>query len=188
MSVNDLVQQTQEILKAKAVREFEDAVELASGQMSHHFVDGKAGLADPEDLRVACTTIDALIRGAGIDYDAVGGPTLGADHLAVGISMVGGASWYIVRKEPKGRGTGRQIEGAALEPGMRVVVVEDAISTGGSLFKAIDVIEATGVTVVAVTTLIDRGDNATAVLAERGIPYFPVAMYSDLGMEPIIVN
>lgn len=188
MSVEELVLQTREILKAKALQEFDEPVELASGQMTRFFVDGKAGLAQPDDLRTACSAIDGLIRGAGIEYDAVGGPTLGADHLCVGISLVGGASWYIVRKEPKGRGTGRQIEGASLEPGMRVVVVEDAISTGGSLFKAMDVIEATGVTIVAVTTLIDRGDTATKVLAERGIPYFPVAMYSDLGMDPVLAN
>lgn len=185
MSVIELVRSTQEILKAKAVREFDTPIELASGQMSRFFVDGKAGLSEPEDLKVACTAIDAVVRDAGIDYDCVGGLTLGADHLCVGVSLMGGKPWFIVRKEPKGRGTGRQIEGAVLEPGMRVLVVEDVVSTGGSLFKSIDIIAATGARIVAATTLIDRGDSCGKELASRGIPYFPMATYADFGMDPV---
>lgn len=186
MVVEELVGATQKILRSKAVREFDTPIELASGQKSRFFVDGKAGLAQPDDLRMACTAIDAVVRDAGIDYDAVGGLTLGADHLCVGVSLVGGRNWFIVRKEAKKRGTARQIEGTVLEPGMRVLVVEDVVSTGGSLFKAIDTIEATGATVVAATTLIDRGDSCGAILADRGIPYFPIATYADFGMEPVL--
>lgn len=188
MVVDELVQATQKILRAKAVREFEKPVELASGQKSRFFVDGKAGLAQADDLRMACMAIDAMVRDAGIEYDAVGGLTLGADHLCVGVSLVGGRSWFIVRKEAKKRGTARQIEGTVLTPGMRVLVVEDVVSTGGSLFKAIDTIEETGAIVVAATTLIDRGVNAGAVLADRGIPYLPVATYVDFGMEPVLAQ
>lgn len=185
MTTQELVKATQDILQSKAVREFETPIELASGQLSRFFVDGKAGLAQPDDLRIACKAIDAVVRDAGIDYDTVGGLTLGADHLCVGVSLVGGRPWFIVRKEPKGRGTGRQIEGFVLEPGMKVLVVEDVVSTGGSLFKAIDIIAETGAEIVAATTLIDRGDSCAATLAERGIPYFPMATYRDLGMDPV---
>lgn len=186
VNTEQLVQQTKAILQAKAVLELDTPIELASGQMSKHFVDGKAGLAEADDLRIACSAMHAIIAAAGIDYDAVGGPTLGADHLCVGMSLVGGADWYIVRKEPKGRGTGKQIEGASLGAASRVVVVEDVISTGGSLLKALDVIEATGATIVACTALIDRGDSCRPALDARGIPFLPVANYADFGMDPVL--
>lgn len=174
-----------EILRAKAVREFDEPIQLASGRMSRHFVDGKAGLSRAADLRVACTAIVDLARAAGIDFDAAGGLTLGADHLAVGVAYAADGEWFFVRKEPKDRGTGQQIEGASVGEGVRVLVVEDVVSTGGSMFKAIDVIEATGATVVAASTLLARGDEAAAELERRGIPFLPLSTYADFGMDPV---
>jgi orotate phosphoribosyltransferase len=101
------------------------------------------------------------------------------------VALAGDRSWFFVRKEPKDRGTGRQIEGATIGPGSRVVAVEDVVSTGGSLVKAIDVIEATGATVVAAVTLIDRGGGADEILAGRGIPYLHIASHDDFGMPPV---
>ena len=63
---------------------------------------------------------------------------------------------------------------------------EDAITTGGSLLKAIDAVEETGATVVAVATLVDRGDIAAPQLKEREITYFPLATYKDLGIDPVL--
>ena len=105
--------------------------------------------------------------------------------MAVGTSLVGGREWFIVRKKAKGRGTAKRVEGAELNADSKVLVVEDVVSTGGSLLQAIDAIEETGAEVVAATTLIDRGDLTAPVLAERGIAYFPLATYADLGLEPI---
>jgi orotate phosphoribosyltransferase len=143
-------------------------------------------LADPGDLQIACAAMAALIAAAGVEFDVVGGPTLGADHIAVGIAIETGKQWFFVRKEPKGRGTGRQIEGASLGDGIRVLCVEDAVSTGGSFFTAIDVIEATGAKVVAATTLIDRGQTCQPEMDRRGITFCPVTTYADFGMEPIL--
>lgn len=184
-SAAQLVADTREILRHQAVSEFDPPIELASGQLSRHFVDGKAGLAAAPDLRVACDAIAAMLDDVGIEFDAVGGPTLGADHLAVGVALATDRSWFFVRKEPKGRGTGRQIEGATLGPGVRVVVVEDVVSTGGSMVAAIDVIAATGASVVAATTLIDRGGGAVEMMTERGIAYLPIATHTDLGLPPV---
>ena len=182
---NELVAATTEVLRAKALLELDEPIELASGQRSTHFIDGKAGLASAPDLRLACATIAALLDDAGIVFDAAGGMTLGADHLAVGMALATDRSWFFVRKEPKGRGTARQIEGAALGPGVRVLVVEDAVSTGGSIFQAIDVIDATGADIVAAATLIDRGGGAVGLMAERGIPYLPIATHTDFGLPPV---
>ena len=182
-STADLVAATKAVLEAKAVLVLDEPIELASGQLSDRFVDGKAGLAAAPDLRLACATIAALLDDAGIGFDAAGGMTLGADHLAVGMALATDRSWFFVRKEPKSRGTARQIEGATLGPGVRVLVVEDAVSTGGSMFQAIDVIAATGADIVAAATLIDRGGGAIGAMAARGIPYFPIATHVDLGMD-----
>ena len=185
MTLDELVAATRELLADKAVREFDPPIRLASGQLSRFFVDGKAGLALAADLRLACQAIHALVSAAGIDYDAAGGLTMGADHLAVGVALAAERSWFFVRKEAKDRGTGRQIEGAELGPGWRVLVVEDVVSTGTSLFKAIEVVQGVGATVVAASTLIDRGGGAAEILAQRGIPYFPVASHDQLGLPPV---
>lgn len=187
-SVDELVATTREILGQRAVTELENPVELASGAMSSHFVDAKAGLSRSDDLRTACLALDGVVRAAGIEYDAVGGLTLGADHLCVGVSLVAGAEWFIVRKEAKKRGTARQIEGAALSTGTRVMVVEDVVSTGSSMLIAIDAVESTGAKVVAATTLFDRGDIAQSELDRRGIPYFALASYRDFGMPPVLAS
>lgn len=183
--LDELVATARQLLRDKAVSEFDPPIRLASGQLSRFFIDGKAGLAHAADLRLACHTLHRLVEAAGIEWDAVGGLTLGADHLAVGMALAADRQWFFVRKEPKDRGTGRQIEGATIGAGTRVVAVEDVVSTGGSLFKAIDVIEATGATVVAAVTLIDRGGGAGEILAGRHIPYLHIAAHSDLGLPAV---
>lgn len=185
MTTTDLVLEAREILQAKAIRTFDEPVQLASGKLSNHFIDGKAGLAEAADLQVACRAIHRLVTDAGISYDACGGPTLGADHLAVGVAIAADCRWFFVRKEPKDRGTGKQIEGAEVGPGVRVLVVEDVVSTGASMLKACDVILATGADLVAAATLIDRGDTAAAAFADRAIPYFTLGTYKDFGFEAV---
>lgn len=185
LPVEELVTTTRELLRRRAISEFDAPIELASGQMSRFFVDGKAGLSRADDLRVACLAMRCVVQAAGIEYDAVGGLTLGADHLGVGVALASDKEWFIVRKEAKKRGTARRIEGAQLRPGYRVLVVEDVVSTGGSLFSAIDAIVATGAEVVAACTLVDRGDLAEGVLEELRIPYFPLTSFRDFGMPPV---
>ena len=68
MSVEELVEKTKAIILAKAITELDEAVELASGQMSRHCVDGKEGFADPADLRVACQAMAGLVAEAGVGY------------------------------------------------------------------------------------------------------------------------
>jgi len=185
MTTNELVAAARKLLRTNAISHFDPPIQLASGQMSTVFIDGKAALAAARDLELACRAMHSQLVDAGIEFDAVGGLTLGADHLAVGIALVADASWFIVRKRAKQRGTAQRIEGARLGPGVRVVLVEDVVSTGGSMFAALDAIEATGADIVAATTLIDRGDIATAALAGHGIPYFPLGTYHDFDLAPV---
>ena len=104
-----------QLLKEKALRRLDAPIQLASGEWSREFVDGKEALADYENLELACRNIVAAVAREGIEFRAVGGLTLGADALAVGVAAVARCQWFFVRKEPKNRGTRKLIEGAPEE-------------------------------------------------------------------------
>jgi orotate phosphoribosyltransferase len=173
------------IIREQCYRRLPEPIELSSGGMSQDFVDGKEGLARWADLEICCRALVEPLWEAGITFDAAGGLTMGADHLAVGMAAVTDGRWFFVRKEPKGRGTDRYIEGYQVGAGDRVVIVEDATTTGSSALKALDIVEQHGAEAVAAVTLIDRGDRAAAAFAARGVPWFPVATYTDLDIEPV---
>jgi len=175
--------QVVDIVRHRGLRRLPEPVVLASGQLSRDFVDVKVALAHGDDLRLAC---EALIeRVAGVGYDAIGGLTMGADQFAHGVAVLAGKDWFVVRKEPKGRGTDKLVEGAAVGEGTRVVLVDDVVTTGGSIRKAYEVITGLGATVVAAVTLVDRGDVAAGFFEEKAIAYFPIVTYRDLGIDPI---
>ncbi len=174
-----------ELLKRKALRRLPAPVQLASGEWSSEFVDGKEGLADYPDLELACKTIVREVHARGIQFDAVGGLTLGADALAVVIAAVARCRWFFVRKEPKNRGTARLIEGAQIGAGSRVLLVDDVVTSGGSILRAFDEVARTGAQVVAASTLVDRADTAALEFEKRGVPYLPMATYKDLEIPPV---
>jgi orotate phosphoribosyltransferase len=174
------------ILVDKGLRKFDEPIQLASGEWSSDFLDGKEALQRWSDLALAGEAIVEAVRAAGIEFDAVGGLTLGADALSVAVAAAADSSWFIVRKEPKGRGTGRSIEGTQLGPQHSVLLVDDVVTTGGSILKAHDIVRAeAGSTVVGAVTLVDRGELAAPKFAALGIPYFPMATYADLGIVPV---
>lgn len=158
-------------------------MQLASGDWSRDFIDAKLALADGRDLETACRAMLELVEG--IDFDAVGGLTLGADQFAHVLAVLAGRRWFVVRKAVKGRGTNNRVEGARLAEGVRVLLVDDVVTTGSSIREAYDVISGLGAQVVAAVTLVDRGEVAKATFAGLGVPYFPVATYKDLDIEPI---
>ena len=176
----------QQILRTKALSHRDEEIQLACGAMSRDFIDGKEAFAAWQDLKVACEAIVEAVGAAGIEFDAAGGPTLGADALAVGIAAVSNKRWFIVRKRQKGRGTARRIEGLQIGRGDRVLLVEDVVTTGGSVLDALDAVRQTGAEVVAAVTLADRGDTATNAFHELGVPYIPMATYADLGIDPVV--
>ncbi len=174
-----------EILRTKGLTELAEPVQLASGNYSRYFIDGKVALGAGDDLRLAAEAIHERVSAAGVDYDAVGGLTLGADALCAAIAVVSGANWFIVRKEAKGRGTNRLVEGTRIGEGHRVLLIDDVVTTGGSILKAYESVQATGAQVVAAVTLADRGDDARRSFGERGVPYFPMATYDDMEIPAI---
>ena len=165
---------------------FDEPVELASGAMSRDFIDAKRALARGSDLTVACRAIIALADTRGIAFDAVGGMTMGADMFAHGVAMLADCGWFVVRKQPKDRGTRQQVEGSVLGPGSRVLMVEDTITTGGSTLQALEVVRATGAEVVLITALVDRGDSAAPAFAAAGVAYEPLLTWRDIGIDPVV--
>jgi orotate phosphoribosyltransferase len=173
------------IIREHAHLRLPEPVQLASGEMSEHFVDVKKGLAQGRDLRAVCEAIVDLARERGIEFDTAGGMTMGADQFAHGVAIVADSQWFVIRKEPKGRGTNKLVEGSALGEGVRVLLLEDTVSTGGSIQKAYQRVVDEGATVVLAATVVDRGDICAPWFAERGIPYEALLTYHDLEIPPI---
>jgi orotate phosphoribosyltransferase len=123
----------------------------------------------------------------GVDYTAVGGLTLGADQFAHGIAMylADDREWFVVRKQAKGRGTNQLVEGAELSETSRVLLVDDIVTTGGSIQQAYHQVRGTGAEIVAAVTLVDRGEVARAFFEGVRVPYRPVFTYHDLGIRPV---
>jgi orotate phosphoribosyltransferase len=172
-------------LAAYAVSRRDEPFQLASGAQSHFYVDVKAALCRPEILRDVAAAITDLAAAEGVGFTHVGGLTMGADAVAVAVSLASGACWFSVRKEPKERGHGRVTEGTRLGPGDRVLLVDDVVSTGGSTMQALEAVTAAGATVTAAIPVVDRGGDAAAAFAAAGVRYLPLVTATQLGIPPL---
>lgn len=155
---------------------------LVSGKKSKYYFDSKKTTLLPEGAYLTAREILRTIRENGIQAEAIGGITLGADPIVcpvAALSHVDGPPLraFIVRKEAKEHGTARKIEGN-VEPGSRVVVVDDVVTTAGSTLKAIDAAEQAGLEVVAVICLVDREEGGSEKLASW--PYYPLYRRSEI--------
>ena len=133
---------------------------LSSGKSSEHYVNCKPVTLSAQGINVVSTLMLECISS---DVVAVGGLTLGADPLVTGVAMASeGCLWapdlngLIVRKEPKGYGTGAWIEGPLPLEGSKVTVLEDVITTGGSAIKAAKKLRDAGYVVDRVVAIVDR--------------------------------
>lgn len=156
--------------------------QLSSGGWSHDYIDGKHAIATGPALRRASEAVIEAVDGG---FDAVGGPTMGADALAAGVALVSGAGWFSVRKEAKGHGRGSWVEGTRLAAGHRVVMVEDVVSTGASLLRAAERVRDLGAEVIAASALLDRSPAVAERFAAEGIRWVPLLTWADLGIEPL---
>jgi orotate phosphoribosyltransferase len=183
--MSSLREQLVRIVAEQGLQRLPEPVELASGELSSEFVDGKQALADGADLELACRAMLEELSAHGIDFDAVGGLTMGADAFSHVLAVLARCRWFTVRKTPKGRGTNRLVEGARVGEGDRVVLIDDVVTTGGSIQQALAAVRETGADVVAALTLVDRGEVAKAFFAAEGIPYVALVTYVDLGIPPV---
>ena len=151
---------------------------LASGAKSDLYVDCKLTTLDPRGALLTGSAGWALLRETaaelGVMVDSVGGLTMGADAIAIGIGIAAyledpatPLQTFTVRKAAKGHGRGKLIEGNFIK-GHRVAVIEDVITSGGSALQAIEAIEAEGGIVAFVLALVDRSEGGRKTLEERG--------------------
>ncbi len=173
-----------DILRERAVS-FGDFT-LASGRKSSYYIDARVVTLHHEGSYLIARAILDFLSAGGIEADAIGGLAIGADPIAGAVAALSHLeaaplSGFIVRKESKGHGTGRRIEGD-LASGSRVVVVDDVITTGASTLAAILAVEEIGCKVAAVICVIDREEGGAQTLKEyRFHPLFRVSELIDRG-------
>jgi orotate phosphoribosyltransferase len=147
---------------------------LASGRQSTFYIDARLTTMSPEGLSIIGPFALSTLEQSGWSVDAVGGLTLGADPIAYAISYASARSAkhlraFTVRKEAKGHGTGKLIEGP-FKQGDRVAIIEDVITTGSSAIRAIEAVRAASGTVAGVLALVDREEGGRQAIEQTGVP------------------
>ncbi|MDP4015237.1 MAG: orotate phosphoribosyltransferase [Candidatus Nanopelagicales bacterium] len=157
-------------------------VTLSSGIEAEYYVDlRKVTLAADAAPLAGQVMLDLT---SDLDFDCVGGLTLGADPVALAMLHAAASQGrqldaFVVRKEGKTHGLQRQIEGPDVA-GRRVLAVEDTSTTGGSVLLAVEALRAAGADVVAVAVLVERG--AAGAIADAGLEYRAAFSLADLGL------
>ncbi len=158
---------------------------LASGNKSNHYFNCKKITLIPSRLEMLASAVcDELLPTENLgEIPAAGGLTLGADPIAVALSLAflkRGKTVYplIVRKEAKSHGTGAQIEG---EWGLvkSALVLDDVVTTGGSTQKAVDAFRKAGLEIKAAVCIVDRQEGGREALLEQGVKLYSVFKKSD---------
>lgn len=159
---------------------------LTSGKKASYYVDLRRVSLDHRVAPLIGAVMLDLIADVP-NIAAVGGMTMGADPVAAAILHQGAARGlaydaFVVRKEPKDHGRGRQVEGPDLA-GKRVIVLEDTSTTGGSPLAAIEALKKVGAIIAGVAVVVDRNTGAREIIEAAGYPYFYAIGLADLGLE-----
>lgn len=159
-------------------------VVLSSGRHSNFYVDCKQTLLHPEGMALTGTVLVDAWQEQGLEIDAVGGPTLGADPMTCAFVLQARRRGrplpgFFIRKEPKGHGTMAYVEGChSIGSGSKVLVLEDVITTGGSSIRSIGHLRDAGFEVVALFCLVDRMEGGREAIEACGVPV--TSMYTRL--------
>jgi len=153
---------------------------LASGAKSNRYFEGKLLTLHPEGACRVGEAICDILEGSGVQ--AVGGLILGAVPIATAVAVISHERGkyipaFLVREAPKEHGTEKQVEGH-LEPGMRVAIVEDVVTRGGSVFRAIKAVENLGCKVVKVVAIVDRHEGGSDKLIADGYDFVPLIHFN----------
>jgi len=165
-------EQRQLLLELLATRAYRHGnFTLASGRTSNHYVNCKPVSLSGLGLALLSAQMLELVEPGAV---AVAGLTLGADPLVSGVAQAAALAGQaldalIVRKEAKGHGTGAWLEGPLPEPGSRITVLEDVVTTGGSSLKAVKQLREAGYVVERVVTIVDRQEGGLAAMQEAGL-------------------
>ncbi len=154
---------------------------LASGGKSNYYCDTKATMLSPEGARLTGEVLFELLKPQHVE--AVGGLAMGATFIATAVAVVSAQHGqpiygFTVRETQKGHGLKKSIEESfhpggepLLSPGRRIAIVEDVVTQGGSVLKAVDAVLERGCEIVTVIALVDRDAGGNEKLLERGLPY-----------------
>jgi orotate phosphoribosyltransferase len=169
------------LIQTRAYRQGE--VTLASGQKSDFYIDGKMIELSPEGAHLIGEVLYERIRE--LNVQAVGGLAVGAVPLVTSIVISahhhgGGLEGFFVRAEAKSHGTMKVIEGYLPNPGDRVVVVDDVITSGKSVMKAIDAAKERGAQIAAVLAIVDRDAGARSFFESQGYRYEAIFTKQDV--------
>ena len=162
-------------------------VTLSSGKEADYYVDLRRVTLHHEAAPLIGRVMLRLLEDAGIEYETMGGLTMGADPVATAMMHQAGAQGraldaFVVRKAQKSYGMGRQVEGPGVD-GRRVVVLEDTSTTGGSALTAVEGVRNAGGDVQAVAVIVDRATGAAERVAEEaGVPYLYAFGKDELGL------
>ncbi len=160
------------IVKAKSF--VRGDIVLASGERSTYYFDMKPSMFDAEGASLLCDLIFARLSDVACDF--VGGLEMGAVPLISPLNAKSFAAGrpidgFFVRKQPKGHGTKKRLEGVADLTGKSVVIVEDVTTTGNSAMIAVKELQDAGATVTLVISILDREQGASELYAAAGIPF-----------------
>jgi orotate phosphoribosyltransferase len=175
-----------ELIKELAV--VHGRVTLSSGIEADYYVDLRRATLHHEAAPLIGQVMLDMLDAAGItDFDAAGGLTMGADPVGTAIMHQAAARGrkidaFVVRKQAKEHGMGRQVEGPDVK-GRKVIVVEDTSTTGGSPLTAAKALEAAGAIIVAVATVVDRDTGAQKIIEDAGYRYLSAVSLDDLGLR-----
>jgi len=157
---------------------------LASGARSSYYFDGRQVTLAGAGAHLVGAAVLRLARADRVS--AVGGPTIGADPIVAAVATLaaldgrGPVDAFLVRAAPKAHGLGGVLVGPPLRSGQRVAIVDDALTTGGSLLDAASRVRETGAEIVAAYILVDREEGGADRLAEAGISVRSVFRRSQL--------
>ncbi len=166
--LDELKKELLPLIEQYACIKLDQPIKLASGKMSQVYFDGRKITLHPKGISLFAKAILELVDVN--QLHAVGGPSIGADPIATAVSIFAlldkkkELPAFLVRKEMKQHGLQKQIEGLELKPGMKVLIVEDVITTGSSVRNTISVVEQTGAKVQAVVCLLDREEGGREAL------------------------
>jgi len=171
-----------ELIKAKAI--VHGRVTLSSGREADYYVDLRRITLDGEAAPLVGQVMNELTQD--LDFEAVGGLTLGADPVATAMLHAAAAAGrrvdaFVVRKSGKAHGLQQRIEGPSIT-GRRVLIVEDTTTTGASPMDAVAAARQEGAEVVAVATIADRATGARERLQAKGLTYVTAYSLQELGL------
>lgn len=152
---------------------------LRSGRKSSYYLDKYLFETQPDILAALGHRLAGY---ADVSVDRVAGAELGGIPLVTATSMASGKPAVLIRNSKKGYGTAKQLEGK-LEPGDRVLVVEDVVTTGGQIIEAAKVIREAGAVVVGVVAVIDRLEGGRQNIEDAGFVFHGLLTKADLGIR-----